>query len=195
MRKLSVKLMAVSLLSLLSIGVYGYGKDLKEHITIPENVMVGSSTLKHGNYLVKYDAATSQVSFKDLNKNKVVTTAMATIKVNDKKAPSDAVYTKTTPEGEMLVGLRLGGQREELAFSEPANLTEPIVILPSIDIAPNTDAEPCGDCDEVLPTCEWVSVPMGDDGIIGDEYDVVISDEGSTIPEVQVASSKLVCQP
>src|SRR5437868_2256906 len=120
MRKLSIKLLALSLLSLMSIAAYGYDKNLKEHITLPDDVMVGNTTLKKGDYLVKFDAATSQISFFNMNKNKVVVaTAMATVKVNEKKAESDALYTKMTPRGEQLIGLRLGGQHEELTFVEP----------------------------------------------------------------------------
>lgn len=183
MKRLSTKLLALSLLSLISIGAYGYDKDLKEHITIPNDVMVGDTTIKKGDYLVRFDAATSQVSFLNLNKNKIMATAMATVTVNDKKAESDALYTKTTLEGEKLTGLRLGGQREELAFVEP-------IALPVVEIIPIiNDVEPCGDCDPVLPTCDWVPVPMSDD-----MEEIVISEVDGVLPDAKVINYKLVCQ-
>ena len=188
MRKLSIQLLALSLLSLMCVGAYGYDKDLKEHITLPNDVMVGNTTIKKGDYLVKYDAATSQASFMD-GKN-VVATAMATVTLKDKKASSDALYTKTTPEGEKLIGLRLGGQREELAFAEPIALIEPLVILPSFDVEPSLEVEPCGDCDEVIPTCEWVPVTMSDD-----MEEIVIDHVGGMLPDAEITNYKLVCQP
>ncbi len=59
MIKLSTKLLALSLLCLMSIAAYGYDKDLKEHITLTDDVMVGNTILKKGDYLVKFDAATA----------------------------------------------------------------------------------------------------------------------------------------
>jgi len=118
MRRLIFSFMVVSLFSLLNIGALAYARDLKEHITFSDDVMVGNTVVKKGDYLIKYNTQTSELSFVDLNKNKVVATAMASVKVNDKKAESDALYTMKTATGEKLTGLRLGGQREELIISD-----------------------------------------------------------------------------
>jgi hypothetical protein len=123
MRKLTISFMVVSLLCLLNVGALAYAKDLKEHMTFSDDVMVGNTLVKKGDYLVKYDAQTSEVSFVDLKKHKVIATAMATVKVNNKKAESDALYTMKTPAGEKLTGLRLGGQREELIISDTEKIT------------------------------------------------------------------------
>ena len=123
MRKLSVSFMIVFLLCLFRVGASADDKNLKEHMTFSEGVVVGDTMIKKGDYLIKYNAQTSEVSFVSMNKNKVVATAMATVKVNDKKAESDAVYTLSTPAGEKLTSLRLGGQREELLISDTERIT------------------------------------------------------------------------
>ena len=123
MRRLTISFMVVSLLSLLNVGALAYEKNLKEHMTFFDNVLVGNTVVKKGDYLIKYNAQTSEMSVMDMNKRKVVATAMATVKVNDKKAESDAVYTLNTPTGEKLTGLRLGGQREELIINDTEKIT------------------------------------------------------------------------
>ncbi len=175
MRKLTISFMVVSLLSLLNVGALAYDKNLKEHMTFPDDVMVGNTVVKKGDYLVKYNAQTSEVSFLDLNKNKVIATAMATVKVNDKKAESDALYTLMTPVGEKLTGLRLGGQREELTLIEPA------VEIPVVDLEENN---------ELTPLCDWEVIPMSDD-----REEIVVSDVDGIIPEAQIVDYKLVCRP
>lgn len=175
MRKLTLSFMVVSLLSLLHVGALAHDKNLKEHITFPNDVMVGNTVVKKGDYLIKYDAQTSEVSFLNLNKNKVVATAMATVEVNNKKAESDALYTLTTPTGEKLTGLRLGGQREELTLIEPA------IEMPVVNLEENN---------ELTPICDWEAIPMSDD-----MEEVVVSDVDGILPEAQINNYKLVCRP
>ena len=122
MRKLTTSFLIVSLLSLLNLAALANDKYLKEHITFSDDVMVGNTLVKKGDYLVRYNAETSEVSFVSRNKNKVVATAKATVKMNDKKAESDALYTMKTATGEKLTGLRLGGQREELIISDTGKI-------------------------------------------------------------------------
>ena len=115
MRRFTNSLMTISFLCLLSLGVLAQGKDLKEHITLNDDYLVGSTLVKKGDYLVKYNAQTGEVSF--MEGKKVVATAKATVKMNEKKAESDALYTKKTSTGEELIGMRLSGQHEELTFT------------------------------------------------------------------------------
>src|SRR5437016_754462 len=142
MRKLTISFMIVSLLSLLNVGALAYEKNLKEHMTFPDDLMVGNTVIKKGDYLIKYNAQTSEVSFLNLNKNKVIAMAMATVKVNDKKAESDAFYTSKTSAGEKLIGLRLGGQREELILIEPTVEIPVVNLEPVINLEENNELAP-----------------------------------------------------
>jgi len=49
---------------------------------------------------------------------KLVVTAKATLIVHDKHFDRDEILTRTMGDHEMLIGLRLGGQKEELTFSD-----------------------------------------------------------------------------
>jgi hypothetical protein len=119
--KLKSSILAVCVLCLLSIGVLADDKDkmLKEHFEFTSDVMVGNTMVKKGFYLVKYNTETGTVKIvKADNKKKVVASAKATIKMNDKDFERDEILTKTTGGHEMLTALRLGGQKEELTLTE-----------------------------------------------------------------------------
>jgi hypothetical protein len=115
MKKLILGIMAVGIVGLASLSGYAQGKDLKENITIRETVWVNSTSVEPGEYLVKYDAKTGEATVYD--GKRVVVTAKATIKTSDKSFASDALLTTT---GTKLIGVRLGGQREEIMITDMA---------------------------------------------------------------------------
>jgi hypothetical protein len=118
MKKLILGIMAVGIVGLASLSGYAQGKDLKENITIRETVWVNSTSVEPGEYLVKYDAKTGEATVYD--GKRVVVTAKATIKTSDKSFASDALLTTTTSTGTKLIGVRLGGQREEIMITDMA---------------------------------------------------------------------------
>ncbi|HEX8998672.1 MAG TPA: hypothetical protein VGB07_02160, partial [Blastocatellia bacterium] len=101
---------------LLSIGIVANGKDLKEHVTFTQKIWVNDTLVEPGRYLIRYDAAMGVM--KIMEGDEVVAQAQATVTVNDEKFDQDAVLLNTTSKGEVLTGIRLGGQREELHLSE-----------------------------------------------------------------------------
>lgn len=114
-------LIAVCVLCLLSLGVFADDKDkmLKEHFEFTSDVMVGNTHVKKGFYLVKYNEETGMLKIvKADNHKKVVATAKAMVKMNEKDFERDEILTKTTGGHEMLIGLRLGGQKEELTLTD-----------------------------------------------------------------------------
>jgi len=121
MRKLSKGLVLVCALVVLSIGVFAHDKDkvLKEHFEFTSDVMVGDTMVKKGFYLVKYNTETGMVKIVDeSDDNKVIATAKATMKMNDKDFEKDEILLKNTAGHAMLTGLRLGGQKEELTLTD-----------------------------------------------------------------------------
>jgi hypothetical protein len=120
--RLKTAMIAIAALCLLSLGAFaGDDKDkmLKEHFQFNDSVMVGSTLVKKGEYLVKYNEETGTVKFvKADNPKKVVAWAKATMKVNDKDFDHDEILTKNVGGHEMLTGLRLGGQKEELTLTD-----------------------------------------------------------------------------
>ena len=119
--KLKTTIIAICALCLLSLGVFAQDKDkmLKEHFEFKSDVMVGNTHLKKGVYLVKYNEETGLMTIvKGNNPSKVVATAKATMTMNEKEFKQDGILTRTMDGHEMLIGLRLGGQKEELTLSD-----------------------------------------------------------------------------
>ncbi len=123
MKKLSNTVLAICALLILSLGVFAddHDKDkmLKEHFEFTSDVMVGNTMVKKGYYLVKYNTETGMVKVLDPNdKKKVIATAKATMKMSEKDFERDEIITRNTSGHTMLIGLRLGGQKEELTLSD-----------------------------------------------------------------------------
>ena len=116
MKKLILSMMAVGIVGLGSLSGFAQGKDLKEHITIREAIWVNSTSVEPGDYLVKYDAKSGEATIYD--GKRLVVTAKATIKISEKPFASDSLLTTTTPAGTKLTGVRLGGQHEEIMFTD-----------------------------------------------------------------------------
>ena len=116
MKKLILSMMAVGIVGLASLSGFAQGKDLKENITIREAIWVNSTSVEPGDYLVRYDAKTGEATIYD--GKRLVVTAKATIRTSEKPFAGDALLTATTPAGTKLTGLRLGGQREEIMFTD-----------------------------------------------------------------------------
>src|SRR5581483_10151164 len=110
MRKLTGTLAAVSLACLLSVTALAGGKDLKEHVSFFKDVMVGSTMVEKGDYLIKYDAETGEM------------------KVNDKKAEHDMLYLTATPTGDKLTSVKLGGQHEEIVIADTVAVVDVFLI-------------------------------------------------------------------
>jgi hypothetical protein len=100
----------------MGIGILAQDKNLKEKFTFDDDVVINSTPVKKGTYLVRYNAETSEVTIMD--GDKVVAKAKATIKMSDKEFDNDALLTTATASGKKLTGLRLGGQREEITITE-----------------------------------------------------------------------------
>ena len=112
--KAKTSILAVFVLSLLTFGAFAddHGKILKDNFEFSRDVLVGSTQVKKGKYQVKYNTQTGVVSI--FEGSKVVASAKATMKVNDKDFDKDEILTTETAGNVVLTGLRLGGQREEL---------------------------------------------------------------------------------
>lgn len=116
MKKLTLMLTAISFLCLMSVAFAANDKDLKEHVTFNEKVWVNNTLVKPGKYLIRYDAAMGVM--KVMEGDEVVAEAKATVRIHDEKFHQDALLTTDTSKGEVLTGIRLGGQHEEIQLTE-----------------------------------------------------------------------------
>jgi hypothetical protein len=125
MKRTIMSLMAVAIMSIASVGAFAQEKNLQERVTFRQEMWINNTSVEAGDYLVKYDAQTGEMTI--LDGKKVVATAKATIRTSEKSFTSDALLTSTTPAGAKLTGIRLGGQREEIMITDlTAELDKPI---------------------------------------------------------------------
>lgn len=124
MKNFKTLITGISFLCLLSIGIAANDHELKERVTFTKKIWVNDTLVQPGKYLIRYDTATGMM--KIMEGNDVVAQAQATVTVNQEKFDQDALLTNTTSKGEALIGVRLGGKREELHLSEVAAIVETI---------------------------------------------------------------------
>lgn len=117
--RLRAPILTVLTLSLLTIVMGAFADDsdkiLKEHFEFSRDVVVGNTMVKKGHYLVKFNSVTSVVSI--MEGSKVVASSKATMRMNDKDFDKDEVVVTETAGQNVLTGLRLGGQKEELILA------------------------------------------------------------------------------
>lgn len=119
--KLKTSILAICALSLMCFSVLADDKDklLKEHVEFRQDVMIGNTMVKKGYYLIKYNTETGMMKVVDEGEGKkVIATAKASVKMSDKDFDQDEILTKNTGGREVLTGLRLGGQKEELTLTD-----------------------------------------------------------------------------
>ena len=116
MKRIVTSIILTSLLSLAGVSALAQEKNLKEHFTFENDVKINNTVVKKGRYLVEYNSQSGEMSI--LDGQKVVAHAKATVKLSDKKWRDDALLTTSTPDGTKVIGMRLGGQREELTIGE-----------------------------------------------------------------------------
>ena len=120
-KKLLSTLLAVSMTGLLGMSVLAADTDMKEHFEFGSDILIGTTLIRKGRYLVKYDAVTQQMTV--LEHGKMLVQVPAAVRMVDTKFKSDAILTADTLVGLRLTGLRLGGHREELMLTDTVTLT------------------------------------------------------------------------
>ena len=123
MRRLFTNLIAGALVTVVSMTALGDSHEVKEHFKFNRDILIGSTLVKEGRYLVVYDTATRQMQVKD-DDGDVVARAAASLMVHESKFRQDAILTMSTPEGIRLTGLRLGGENEELTLTDAVVSTD-----------------------------------------------------------------------
>ena len=116
MKKILSTLLALSMTSLLGISILANDTDIKEHFDFTRDVLVGTTLVKKGRYLVKYDTTSRQMAVFD--NGKMIVEVPASVRMAEKAFESDALLTADTGQGLKLTGLRLGGHHEELILGE-----------------------------------------------------------------------------
>ena len=120
MRKFVVSLMAVLCFCLSLMGTaFANEKDLNKTFTLSEDVMINGTLVKKGDYRVKFDAKTEEVT---LSRNgEVVFTGKAMIEMRPEKARYNSASFKSTDKGKLLNGFTFAGDRRVIVLAEAAS--------------------------------------------------------------------------
>jgi hypothetical protein len=105
--------LAISLLA--SISVFAGEKSKSDTVTFPSDVMVNGTLVKAGEYQVKFDEKTGELSI--LKGGKLKAKAPAKLESRSDKAKNTAIRTIEQGNGTVLTGVTFGGWSEDVVVS------------------------------------------------------------------------------
>lgn len=88
------------------------GKAEKQTITFPEDVMVNGTLVKAGDYEVKYDEASSELSI--IKNGKVKAKTAAHVEARSDKAKTTSLRTREQGGSTELIGVTFGGSSQDV---------------------------------------------------------------------------------
>jgi len=109
----------VSALASFSVLAGDKGKVEKKTITFPENVMVNGTLVKAGDYEVKFDDSTNELSI--VKNGKVVVKTAAHMEARPEKAKSTALRTVEKGGSTELLGVTFGGSDKDVMVGSSAS--------------------------------------------------------------------------
>ena len=109
----------VSALASFSVLAGDKGKVEKKIITFPENVMVNGTLVKAGDYEVKFDDSTNELSI--VKNGKVVVKTAAHMEARPEKAKSTALRTVEKGGSTELLGVTFGGSDKDVMVGSSAS--------------------------------------------------------------------------
>jgi len=109
----------VSALASFSVLAGDKGKVDKKIITFPENVMVNGTLVKAGDYEVKFDDSTNELSI--VKNGKVVVKTAAHMEARSEKAKSTALRTVEKGGNTELLGVTFGGSDKDVIVGSSAS--------------------------------------------------------------------------
>lgn len=120
MRKFVMSITATLCLCLSLIGTaFANEKDLKKTLTLNEDVMVNGTLVKKGEYRVKFDAKSEEVTL--ARDGEVVFSGKAMIEMRPEKARYNSASFKSTDKGKLLSGFTFAGDRRAIVLADAAS--------------------------------------------------------------------------
>lgn len=98
--------------ALASISVFAGDKVEKKTITFPEDVMVNGTLVKAGDYEVKFDESTNELSI--IKNGKVKAKTAAHLEARADKAKDTALRTREAGGSSELIGVTFGGWNQDV---------------------------------------------------------------------------------
>ena len=117
MRVTGIKMAAISLMLLLGVVTsQGESKSLSGSVSLNQEAYLNDVKIRPGNYQVRFDAETNEVSI--LKDNHVIATAKARVQNGEKKPRQTAAYLSSTAKGMMLAKLFFKGDERAIIIGE-----------------------------------------------------------------------------
>lgn len=112
MKSLVKSMLAALLISALaSIAVFAGGKEIRKSVTFSSDVMVNGTLVKAGDYDVKFNEETGELSI--LRDGKVKAKTTARLQARSDKSKSTSVRTMTKENVAELIGFSFGGSTQD----------------------------------------------------------------------------------
>src|ERR1041385_2384148 len=121
MKTFFAALIVGALASLSALAAGDKGKVEKKTITFPEDVMVNGTLVKAGDYEVKFDDATNELSI--VRNGKVMAKTPAHVEARSEKAKNTALRTADKGGNTELIGVTFGGSDRDVMVGASGSTT------------------------------------------------------------------------
>ena len=120
MKSLVSRMVAVLMVGALT-GVVAFAKVHKQRVTFENDVKVNGTLVKKGNYEVKFDDETGQLTI--AKNGKTVVQAMAKVEAREKKANDFQLRSTVNGDETQLTGLTFGGSDKDIVITNSGATT------------------------------------------------------------------------
>jgi hypothetical protein len=114
MKSIVSRVMVIMMVGALT-GVVAFAKVHKQRMTLSSDVKVNDTVVKKGNYEVKFDDETGQLSI--VKNGKVIAQAMAKVEARAKKASDFQIRSAGSDDGAKLLGVTFSGSDKDVVIS------------------------------------------------------------------------------
>ena len=114
MKSMVNKMVAVLMVGALT-GVVAFAKVHKQRVTFENDIKVNGTLVKKGNYEVKFDDETGQLTI--AKNGKTVVQAMAKVEAREKKANDFQLRSTVNGDETQLTGLTFGGSDKDIVIT------------------------------------------------------------------------------
>ena len=120
MKSMVNKMVAVLMVGALT-GVVAFAKVHKQRVTFENDIKVNGTLVKKGNYEVKFDDETGQLTI--AKNGKTVVQAMAKVEAREKKANDFQLRSTVNGDETQLTGVTFGGSDKDIVITNSGSTT------------------------------------------------------------------------
>jgi hypothetical protein len=123
MKKILSCLAMSLMIGVLAVSVsFADGKNVSSHFTLSEDVMVGGTLLEKGTYRFKFYGDMGELKISEADGDVVKTMKVQVVQAPE-ESPYDALTTKDSASGKVLVSVKFDGDHRTILLEEPTAIT------------------------------------------------------------------------